>query len=73
MIKARLELAFAVVFAVLATVTAIWPTWLETVTGMDPDGGSGETEWAIIAVFAIVAVVAAALSWRAYRRVADEA
>lgn len=43
----------------LAVVTAIWPTWLESTLGMSPDGGSGETEWGISVAFGAAAVVLA--------------
>jgi hypothetical protein len=66
------ELGLAVVFAFLAIVTAIWPTWLESMTGLEPDSGTGETEWGIVAVFGLVAVIAGVLARRDYRRLARD-
>ncbi len=40
--SARTELILAATFAVTAFATAIRPTWPESLTGLDPDGGSGE-------------------------------
>jgi len=59
----------AVVFAIWAGITLIWPDWIETTIGVDPDSGSGTAEWAVIIVLAAIAVVAAALARRDYLRV----
>ncbi|QES38582.1 hypothetical protein DEJ48_38870 [Streptomyces venezuelae] len=48
-------------------VTAVWPTWIEGLFGLKPDGGSGETEWWIVAVLAVVTVAATALAHRDLR------
>jgi len=67
------ESTLAVVAAVLAVVTAINAEWIEWLTGLDPDGGSGALEWGIVVVFSLGAVVAGALArrdlrgWRAAR------
>jgi len=37
--------------------TAIWPEWIELVLHIDPDAGNGAAEWALLAVFASLAVV----------------
>jgi hypothetical protein len=50
---------FAAVALALAIVSLITPTWLERTLDVSPDGGSGETEWGIVAVFAIAAGVLA--------------
>lgn len=42
--RARLELVLAVGFVGLAVVTAIWPTWIESIFEVAPDGGSGAAE-----------------------------
>lgn len=67
MVKARIEMVLAAIFAALAIVTLTWPTWIESLSGLEPDRGSGELEWLITAVFAVVAVGAALLSRRDYR------
>ncbi|MEY2552912.1 MAG: hypothetical protein QOC57_772 [Ilumatobacteraceae bacterium] len=68
MIRVRIEMAVAIVFAVLAGVTTVWPTWIESITGLEPDRGSGATEWGVVAMLALAAVAAAALAGRDYRR-----
>jgi hypothetical protein len=57
-----LESALAAIALVLATLTAVWPAWLELITGLDPDRGNGSLEWIIAAAFALVAIIAAALA-----------
>ena len=70
MIKARMELLLAVAFAGLAMMTAIWPTWIENLTGLEPDKGGGETEWGFVAILGIVSLVTAIAARRQYRRIA---
>lgn len=53
MIRARLELAAAGLLALLAMVTATWPDWIEILSGDDPDGGSGTTEWLVVVLLAV--------------------
>ena len=67
--RVRIETAMAGVIALWAGITLIWPDWIETTIGVDPDSGSGTAEWAVIIVLAAIAVVAAALARRDYLRV----
>jgi hypothetical protein len=48
---------FAAVGACLFVVTASVPEWIEVVSGVDPDGGSGVLEVAVAMGFLLVAVV----------------
>jgi hypothetical protein len=64
MLKARIETALAVVAGVLALATLVWPTWLETLFGVEPDGGSGVAEWWLVVALALVALVAGLLARR---------
>ena len=66
-----LETAIARVTAFLAVLTAIVPAWIETVFGVDPDGGSGVVEWGITAAFAILTIVFAIVARLEYRSIAS--
>jgi hypothetical protein len=73
MTRTRVEAVLAAVLAVAALATLVWPTWIENLTGFEPDGGTGETEWWLVAVLAVAAVCSAALSFRDLRsRHADQ-
>jgi hypothetical protein len=67
MTRARMEFALAGLFAVLALLTALVPTWIEEVFKVDPDAGSGALEWLIVAVFGVSALTAALLGRHHYR------
>jgi hypothetical protein len=67
MLKARIETVLAAVTGVLAIVTLVWPTWIETLFGVDPDSGSGATEWLIVVGLAGVAVASGLLARRDYQ------
>lgn len=58
-VKLSLWLLLAVVSASVAILTAITPHWLETLFGLDPDGGNGSAELLIVVVSASVSL----LSW----------
>ena len=62
MIKARIEVVLAGAFAALAVLTALWPQWIEELTGLEPDAGSGLVEWAIVVVLAVLAATATVLA-----------
>jgi hypothetical protein len=67
MLKPRLENAAAAAFAALTVVTLIWPSWIESLTGADPDGGDGMAEWVVVVLFAVLSLAAALLARRDYR------
>ncbi|MDJ0336002.1 hypothetical protein QMG83_12275 [Salinibacterium sp. G-O1] len=64
MIRMILEFVSAGIFLILAIVTAMYPPWIEAVFGIDPDQGSGALEWALVAAFGVVALIAAGLGTR---------
>ena len=68
MLRPRIEAALAVVLAAASVVALIWPRWIESLTGLEPDAGSGETEWAIVALFALLALAAGLLARQDSRR-----
>lgn len=53
---------------VLGALTAMSPSWIEAVFGVDPDGGSGAFEWALVAL-ALLAVLGLLLARSEWRRV----
>ena len=67
MVRTRVEIVLSVVFALLTVGTAAWPRWIESVFGVDPDGGSGALEWLIVAGFGVLAIAQAFLARRHYR------
>jgi hypothetical protein len=70
------ESAAAAIAAGLAVLTAVWPDWIEGLTGQDPDNGNGSLELYITAAFAVAAVVlaiAARAEWRRARAAAIDA
>jgi len=67
MTRLRIETILAVVFAVLASLTAVWPAWIEAL-GFEPDNGDGTAEWTIVAALGILALAAALLARRDWRR-----
>src|SRR4051812_50179153 len=44
-----IEAGTAVATAVMALLTLVWPDWIELIFRVDPDGGNGALEWAIVA------------------------
>jgi Na+-driven multidrug efflux pump len=67
MLKARIETALAVITGILAVVTLIWPTWIETLFGVEPDAGSGAAEWWVVVFLSGVAVASGLLARLDYR------
>lgn len=66
--KRRLLNFVTIVVGIGSAVTVAWPTWFETLTGKDPDGGDGSFERWVAWGLAIVALVAVAALNRAGRR-----
>ena len=67
------ESVTATMFALTTAITAIWPSWIEPVLYVDPDSGDGVTEWAIVAIFGVTAIVLAVLAQREHRRLVQTA
>jgi 4-amino-4-deoxy-L-arabinose transferase-like glycosyltransferase len=66
-LKARIEIVLSALLGTATIVTAVWPTWIESLFGFDPDGGNGTAEWWIVAVLAVITIAAAALARRDLR------
>lgn len=67
MLRARIEAVLAVVAGGLAVATLIWPTWIETLFFFEPDSGSGEAEWWIVILMALLAAALGLLARRDHR------
>jgi hypothetical protein len=67
------ESAIASAGTLLAALTLVWPDWIESVTGLDPDRHSGTLEWLIAVGCCLAAAVASVLARREWRRVAATA
>ena len=62
------ELALSLTSAFLSVLTIAWPDWIEGVFEVDPDAGSGSSEWGITFAFIVVTLMLAALTGRTWRR-----
>jgi hypothetical protein len=62
------DVCAAVASVLVLAVTAIYPTWIESVFGLDPDAGSGAVEWWIAALAVGVAVGSSLLARAELRR-----
>lgn len=51
----------------LVAVTTIWPTWIELLFGVDPDGGSGALEWTFVACLVTATAAFSFLARREWR------
>jgi hypothetical protein len=66
--RVSIEVVLAVISAALCVLTLVFPEWIEELTGLEPDAGSGALEWLVAGVF----LVAAVLARRDYRRLAAD-
>ena len=62
LLRARLEGVLAIASALVAQATVVSPHWIEDLTGLEPDGGSGSAEWGTVVVLRAVSAAAAALA-----------
>ncbi|MDQ6688608.1 MAG: ABC transporter permease [Actinomycetota bacterium] len=54
----------------VTVITAVWPDWLEAVLRVNPDGGNGMAEVAIVFLLAAVSIGFFATAWTSWRRFA---
>ena len=57
----------------ILVLTLVWPRWIEEVFGVDPEGGSGATEWGIVTGLLVVTILLAVAARRERRRSLVEA
>jgi hypothetical protein len=62
------EAALATLTGLLLLLTIVTPQWIEEVFGVDPDGGSGALEWAIVAALAVLTAGFSLTAWLEWRR-----
>lgn len=58
---------FAAFCLLVLVITAIWPDWIEEVTGLDPDNGNGAVEWFFLGVLGVLFLIFAVRARRAFR------
>jgi hypothetical protein len=71
-IAVRLEVALATIGATLFVLTLIYPRWIEALTGLEPDSGSGAAEFLVAGAFLLMAICSSVLAWRTRRRLARQ-
>jgi hypothetical protein len=59
-VRLRIDAAFAILTAALFVATLFTREWIELLIGVDPDGGSGAFEWAIVACAFVISVTVGA-------------
>jgi hypothetical protein len=69
-VRARfwLESTLAASSGLLAPLTVLRRDWIEAVTRLDPDRGSGSLEWAIVAALVLLCLAASAAARSERRR-----
>jgi hypothetical protein len=66
-LRRNLDTLLALCALIGLAVTLMWPQWVEGLTGLDPDGGSGAVEWVVVTVLAVLASVFGARAWKVLR------
>jgi hypothetical protein len=69
-LRFRIEQVLAGISAALCLLSLVYPEWIEALTGLEPDAGSGEAEWVVAVAFLALAVVSGLLARRDHRRLA---
>ena len=69
--RVMVESLLAALSAAALVLTSLWPQWIEGLFGLEPDGGSGETEWGLalgLAALTMVFIARAGRAWRFQRQ-----
>jgi hypothetical protein len=56
---------------VALVITAVWPDWIEELTGLEPDNGNGTVEWLFLAVLAVLFLVFSRRAYKVFRSARD--
>lgn len=67
-LRITIEAALGLVSLALCILTLVSGEWIEELTGLEPDAGSGALEWAIVIGFALAALACGALATRDHKR-----
>lgn len=71
-LRGWIEAIAASLSGLLFLLTLVWPDWIESAFGVDPDQHSGALEWVVVAV-ALCATVVFLLARTEYRRARQRA
>jgi hypothetical protein len=63
-----IEAIAAALSAVVLAVTLVWPQWIETFFGLEPDGGDGSSEWGFTLALVAITFVLFGATFRDWRR-----
>jgi hypothetical protein len=63
-LRRNLDALLAALASIGLLITLVWPDWIEQLSGLDPDGGSGAVEWGVVAVLAVMGLVFGLRAWR---------
>jgi hypothetical protein len=69
--RLRVELVLATLAGALAVLTVAWRDWIEAF-GIEPDGGDGSLEWALVLGLSLAALLLGVLARAEWRRLAAE-
>jgi hypothetical protein len=64
-----IELALAVGSALLVALTLVSREWIEVIFGVDPDGGSGALEWAVVGTLLLASLTFSILARADWKRI----
>jgi hypothetical protein len=67
-----LRTILACVSGIVTLATIVWPDWIETITGTEPDGGDGSLEWGLVVVLLLVTAMLTGFAGYEWRRHLNE-